>query len=150
MRDKTSLSRFLEAQDRNGIFQQALSELRVGRKTSHWIWYVFPQIAGLGMSDISVFYSIANLDEARSYLKHPVLGQRLHEAAEALLNCGKTNAADILGNLDALKVWSSMTLFLQAVPDDKVFKAVLDKFYGGEPDRKTLAILAGQDSVPIR
>ena len=144
MRDETSLNRFLEAQDRNGMFEQALSELRGGRKTTHWIWYVFPQIAGLGMSDMSVFYSIANLDEARAFLAHPVLGKRLHEAAEALLKCGRTNAEDILGSLDAMKVRSSMTLFLKAAPDDKTFADVLDQFYDGKTDRNTLDILAEQ------
>ena len=144
MRDSIALDRFLEAQDRNGMFEQALSELRAGRKTSHWIWYVFPQIAGLGMSEMSVFYSIASLDEARAYLAHSVLGKRLHDAAEALLKSGKTNAVDILGSLDAQKVRSSMTLFQKAAPDDKAFADVLDRFYGGEPDRKTLDILAEQ------
>ncbi len=142
MKDSISLNRFLEAQDRNGMFEQALSELRAGRKTSHWIWYVFPQISGLGMSERSVFYSIASLGEARAYLAHPVLGKRLHEAAEALFKNGKTNAEDILGVLDAQKVRSSMTLFQKAAPDDKTFADVLDRFYGGEPDRKTLDILA--------
>ncbi len=144
MRDSISLDRFLEAQDRNGMFEQALSELRAWRKTSHWIWYVFPQIAGLGMSEMSVYYSIASLGEARAYLAQPVLGKRLHEAAEALLKNGKTNAEDILGNLDAQKVRSSMTLFQKAAPDDNTFADVLDRFYGGKSDRKTLAILAVQ------
>ena len=140
----TSLNRFLEAQDRNGMYEQALSELRAGCKISHWIWYIFPQIAGLGMSEMSIFYSIANLDEARAFLAHPVLGKRLHEAAEALLKCDRTNAEDILGCLDAMKVRSSMTLFQKAAPDDKTFKAVLDQFYDGKPDRKTQDILAEQ------
>lgn len=144
MRDAVSLNRFLDAQNRNGMFELALSELRAGRKTSHWIWYVFPQIAGLGMSEMSVFYSIADINEAKNFLAHPVLGKRLHEAAKALLGCGRTNAAEILGSLDALKVWSSMTLFLQAAPDDKVFKDVLNMFYDGKPDGNTLAILKGQ------
>ena len=144
MQHETSLDRFLTAQNRGGMYRQALAELRAGRKTSHWIWYMFPQIVGLGRSETSVFYGITGLDEARGYLAHAVLGPRLHEAAQALLDCGETDAVAVLGHIDAIKVWSSMTLFLQAVPDDTVFRSVLEKFYGGDLDRKTLDILAGQ------
>jgi uncharacterized protein (DUF1810 family) len=134
--DPYQLARFVAAQQ--GTYDQAIAELRRGRKTGHWIWYVFPQIAGLGMSATSQRYAIGSLDEARAYLEHPVLGQRLIEAASVLLGNTESTAEQILGELDAMKVRSSMTLFQQAEPDEPVFRRVLDRFFEGIPDAETL------------
>jgi uncharacterized protein (DUF1810 family) len=131
------LNRFLEAQE--GVYPQALAELRAGRKRSHWMWFVFPQIAGLGSSPTAQRYAITSLDEARAYAEHPVLGARLRECAEALLAVDGT-AADIFGYPDDLKLRSSMTLFARAADDPAVFQAVLDKYYDG-PDNRTLELL---------
>ena len=131
--------RFLSAQA--GAYPGALRELRAGRKTGHWIWYVFPQMAGLGRSDLSRFYGIASLDGARAYLEHPVLAARLRECASALLAVHGRTAEEILGPVDAIKVRSSMTLFHRADPDEPVFTAVLDRFYGGLPDPRTDELL---------
>jgi uncharacterized protein (DUF1810 family) len=133
------LDRFLAGQ--RDTFEGALAELRAGRKTGHWIWFVFPQLAGLGRSEMSRYYAIASLAEARAYLAHPVLGVRLHEAAAALLGTNGRSAEDILGSIDAVKVRSSMTLFGRAAPDDPVFAEVLARFYGGLPDETTDALL---------
>ena len=140
MTDPYRLKRFTDAQD-TGLYAQALAELRQGRKLSHWIWFVFPQIGGLGSSPMAVEYAVSGLDEARAYLAHPVLGPRLHEAAQALLGCGQTDPEAVLGCIDALKVRSSMTLFHRADPGDPLFKAVLDAFYAGAEDQKTIALL---------
>ena len=121
----------------------AVRELRAGRKTGHWIWYEFPQLAGLGRSPMSVRYAISGLDEARAYLSHPVLGPRLVECCEALLGHRGRDAADILGPIDAVKVRSSMTLFHRADPDAPAFRRVLDAFYGGVADPRTDELLAG-------
>jgi uncharacterized protein (DUF1810 family) len=133
------LNRFLVAQER--VYAEALGELRRGRKTGHWIWFIFPQIAGLGYSDMSRQYAIASLDEARAYLTDPVLGARLRECAAALLATDRLTAEDILGATDATKVRSSMTLFHRAAPDEPIFRQVLDRFYGGVPDAATDARL---------
>lgn len=130
------LERFVEAQD-GGIYASALAELRAGRKTGHWIWFVFPQIAGLGQSPTSRRYAIRDLDEAQAYLSHPVLGPRLHEAAQALLEHAGTSPEQILGGIDAIKVRSSMTLFMRADPEDRTYPAVLDAFYDGVADDAT-------------
>ena len=132
------LDRFVTAQARD--YAVALAELQRGRKTSHWIWYVFPQIAGLGRSDMAQHYAIADLAEARAYLAHPLLGPRLREATEALLaHAGKRSAVAILGDIDAVKVRSSMTLFEAADTEtDSVFAACLDAFYAGSRDPETL------------
>src|SRR5712691_7394979 len=118
-----ALDRFLAGQ--RGTYERALAELRTGRKTGHWIWFVFPQLAVLGRSEMSRYYAIASLDEARAYLDHPMLGMRLHEAAAALLATNGRSAEDILGSIDAVKVRSSVTLFGRAAPDDPVFAEVL-------------------------
>jgi uncharacterized protein (DUF1810 family) len=136
--DRFGLERFVAAQDDAAIYSRALEELRAGRKQSHWIWFVFPQIAGLGQSPISQAYAIGSLDEARAYLAHPLLGPRLRECCEALLAADPTASAEsILGGIDSIKVRSSMTLFARADPSDALFPAVLDRFYGGEPDSET-------------
>ena len=135
------LQRFVDAQD-GGTYDGALAELRTGRKRGHWIWFVLPQIAGLGRSPTSQHYAIHSLDEARDYLTHPVLGPRLVECAQALLDLpGTPSAEEVLGPVDALKLRSSMTLFARAAPDEEAFQQVLDAFYGGEPDRRTDELL---------
>ena len=134
-----SLQRFVEAQER--VYPQALAELKAGRKRSHWMWFVFPQIAGLGSSPIAQRYAIASLDEARAYLAHPVLGPRLRESARAVLEVDGRSASDILGYPDDLKLRSSMTLFAEVAADPAPFTAVLTRFYG-TPDERTRALLA--------
>jgi uncharacterized protein (DUF1810 family) len=135
------LQRFVDAQA-GGVYESAVAELRAGRKTGHWIWFVFPQIAGLGQSPTSRRYAISGLDEARAYFAHPVLGPRLREAGQALLAHAGATAEGILGGIDAIKVRSSMTLFLRAAPDEPIFTAVLDAFYDGVADDATDALLA--------
>jgi uncharacterized protein (DUF1810 family) len=135
--DPYDLERFVAAQDAGGVFETALAELRRGRKTSHWIWFVFPQIAGLGQSPTSRRYAISSRAEAQAYLRHPVLGPRLAEAARTLLDHPGTDATEIFGGLDAQKVRSSMTLFHRADPGQEVFGQVLSQYYGGRADPAT-------------
>jgi uncharacterized protein (DUF1810 family) len=136
--DPFNLRRFVEAQDDSAIYARALSELREGRKRSHWIWFVFPQVAGLGSSPMAQAYAIRSLDEARAFLGHPTLGPRLRESCEALLtNDPALGAEQILGGIDAIKVRSSMTLFARADPSEPLFGEVLDRFYAGEVDPET-------------
>ncbi|HVK36425.1 MAG TPA: DUF1810 domain-containing protein [Microlunatus sp.] len=132
------LDRFVAAQNADGTYQQALSELRAGHKASHWMWFVFPQIAGLGRSGIAQRYAIADLDEARAYLTHPVLGPRLVTAAESVITHRDRTAEEILGGIDAIKLRSSMTLFAHADESQTVFRTVLDTFFDGEEDPATL------------
>ena len=129
------LERFVREQDRD--YGHVLAELRSGRKTSHWIWFIFPQIAGLGRSAMSQHFAIDSLDEARAYLAHPVLGARLRECIGLVLAVEGRRADEIFGSLDAMKVRSSMTLFHRAAPDEPGFKLVLDRYYGGVPDPAT-------------
>ncbi|HEX7279986.1 MAG TPA: DUF1810 domain-containing protein [Solirubrobacterales bacterium] len=131
------LQRFVEAQDAGGTYERALAELRAGRKASHWMWFVFPQIAGLGQSEMSRRYAIASAIEARDYLAHPVLGPRLVASAEAMLEHENASAEEILGGVDAVKLRSSMTLFAAAAPDQPAFQRVLDRYFDGEPDEET-------------
>jgi len=138
------LDRFLAAQQ--GAYAGALEELRQGRKTGHWIWFVFPQLAGLGRSEMSRYYAITSLDEARAYLVHPVLGARLRECATAVLATKGRTAVEIFGSIDAVKVRSCMTLFRRAAPDDPVFATVLDRFYESRPD-ETTDVLLGSSSA---
>ncbi len=142
------LGRFVEAQA--GIHAGVLGELRRGRKTSHWMWFVFPQLAGLGTSQVSRLFAVASLDEARAYLAHPVLGPRLLECATLVLASDATSAEAIFGGTDALKLRSSMTLFLRAAPDEPVFGAVLDRFWGGVADARTDELLAIVDEQAAR
>jgi uncharacterized protein (DUF1810 family) len=137
MGDPFDLQRFVEAQDSGGTYDRALVELRGGRKTSHWMWFVFPQIAGLGRSPIAARFAISGLDEARAYLAHPVLGPRLLQSAAALAEQGDRSAAEILGEVDALKLRSSMTLFARASGYEPVFALVLERFYDGMADPET-------------
>ena len=136
------LVRFVDAQDSGGTYASALAELRRGRKTSHWMWFVLPQIAGLGQSPTAVYYGVRGIDEARAYLAHPVLGPRLLECADALAGLDATDPVEVLGGIDAVKLRSSMTLFAHAAADDETrahFTAVLDQYFGGEEDAATLA-----------
>jgi uncharacterized protein (DUF1810 family) len=135
------LQRFVAAQDESGTYAGALAELLTGRKRSHWMWFVFPQIAGLGRSPTAQFFAIADLEEARAYLAHPVLGPRLRECAAALAGLDGTDPVAVLGDIDATKLRSSMTLFAHADPDEPLFGTVLDKYYAGQEDDATLALL---------
>ena len=132
------LNRFISAQERS--YDAALREIKSGHKKTHWMWYIFPQIAGLGFSSTAQFYAISSMQEAKDYYAHPVLGKRLVEISEALLALDTNDAAAVMGYPDDLKLRSSMTLFL-AASGDAVFQRVLDKFYSGMPDSKTLHIL---------
>jgi uncharacterized protein (DUF1810 family) len=131
------LERFVRAQDDHGTYTQAVAELRAGRKTSHWMWFVFPQITGLGRSAVAQAYAVADLDEARAYLAHPVLGPRLVECTEIVAAHRGRTAEQIFGGIDAMKLRSSMTLFAAADPDQPAFPAVLEQFFAG-PDPETL------------
>ena len=133
------LERFVAAQ--KGVYDDVVAELRAGGKTSHWMWFVFPQVAGLGRSGMSQRYAIVSLDEARAYLDHPVLGPRLRECAGLVLAVSGRSADDIFGGIDAVKLRSSMTLFHRAAPAEPVFGDVLDRFYGGARDQATDTIL---------
>ncbi len=133
------LERFVVEQDRD--YDTVLGELRRGRKTSHWIWFIFPQIAGLGRSAMSQHFAIGSLDEARAYLAHPVLGPRLRECVGLVLAVEGRTAEEIFGSLDAMKVRSSMTLFHRAAPDEPEFGLVLDRYFDGVEDEATLARL---------
>lgn len=132
------LNRFISAQERS--YDAALREIKAGHKRAHWMWYIFPQIAGLGFSSTAQFYAISSMQEAKDYYAHPVLGKRLVEISEALLALDTNDAGAVMGYPDDLKLRSSMTLFL-AASGDAVFQKVLDKFYSGKPDSKTLSIL---------
>ena len=134
-----SLQRFIEAQKSD--YATALSEIKNGKKRSHWMWYIFPQIAGLGFSETSKFYSLKSLQKAQEYLKHPVLGPRLIEVSNALLNIKSNDAHSVFGFPDDQKLRSSMTLFSVLPDTNPVFQAVLDKFFNGVKDAKTLEIL---------
>jgi uncharacterized protein (DUF1810 family) len=135
------LERFVRAQD--DVYDDALAELKAGRKRTHWMWFVFPQLAGLGRTATAQRYAIASIDEARAHLAHPVLGARLTEAARALLTIEGRSAEQIFGFPDDLKLRSSMTLFARAAADPEVFQAVLDRYYDG-PDAKTIDLLAAR------
>jgi uncharacterized protein (DUF1810 family) len=131
-----NLQRFLSAQESS--YQTALSEVKGGRKRSHWMWYIFPQIQGLGFSETSRFYAIKNLSEAEAYLAHPVLGNRLIEISTTLLQLPSNNASSVFGSPDDVKLKSCMTLFAAIPNANPVFQAVLDKFFNGMKDDKTL------------
>ena len=133
------LQRFLRAQERD--YKTALSEIKSGRKRSHWVWYIFPQIRGLGFSSTVQFYAIQDLGEAQAYMKDPVLRERLLEISSALLMLSSSDPTEVMGYPDDLKLRSSMTLFMAAAPEETVFQKVLDKYFGGKPDDRTLQIL---------
>jgi uncharacterized protein (DUF1810 family) len=137
--DPYRLERFVEAQE--GIYETALSELRIGRKRSHWMWFIFPQIDGLARSATAAYYAIRSLNEARAYLKHPILGSRLEECTRGLLGLERLSASDIFGYPDNLKFCSSMTLFEHAGSQNELFAQAIMKYCAGRRDQKTLAIL---------
>jgi len=141
MDDPYRLKRFAQAQDAGGTYQRAVAELRAGRKVSHWMWFVFPQVAGLGFSAMSQRYAISGRTEARAYLSHPVLGPRLTECARIVAGTEDRTADDIFGPVDTMKLRSSMTLFAAAAPQERVFAEVLAKHFGGVRDDATLARL---------
>jgi uncharacterized protein (DUF1810 family) len=141
--DPHDLSRFVAAQDEWGTYDQALAELRAGTKRGHWMWFVFPQLAGLGRSPTAQRFGISGLGEARAYLADPVLGPRLLECCQALTDLPGKDPVAVLGDIDALKLRSSMTLFDRADPDQRAFRAVLEKYYGGSEDQLTLGMLGG-------
>jgi uncharacterized protein (DUF1810 family) len=135
--DPFGLQRFVDAQDQAATYERALRELRAGRKRSHWMWFVFPQVAGLGQSAMSRSYAIASLAEAKAYLDHPVLGPRLRECAGALTALSGRSAREIFGDVDAAKLRSSMTLFARAAPEEPLFRQVLDRCCDGVMDAAT-------------
>ncbi len=139
-----NLERFLQAQDEAGSYERALGELARGKKRSHWIWFVFPQLAGLGQSPAARHFAISSLAEAKAYLAHEELSHRLEAACRALLGLERADAVSVLGALDATKVASSMTLFMRADPSRAVFSEVLDRYYGGRPDPLTDELLSGR------
>jgi uncharacterized protein (DUF1810 family) len=138
----SDLERFVAAQDAGGTYERALAELAGARKVSHWMWFVFPQVAGLGHSSTSHRYAITSLAEARSYLEHPLLGARLREAAAALLALSGPSAEDVLGPIDAQKLRSSMTLFMRADPTETLFGQLIERYFAGEADPVTDEMLA--------
>lgn len=140
MNSDYDLDRFVAAQDHGQTYQQAVTELRAGQKVSHWMWFVFPQLTGLGRSSMAQRYAIGSLAEARAYLEHPVLGPRLRQCCDAV--CSGTGSAErILGPIDAVKLRSSMTLFHRAEPERAEFVAVLERFFDGQPDPATDELL---------
>jgi uncharacterized protein (DUF1810 family) len=139
MANAFNLQRFLDAQ--SPVYERARRELEIGRKQSHWMWFIFPQIAGLGQSPMSIRFAIASLDEAQAYLAQPVLGARLRECARLTLAVESKTARDIFGSIDEVKFRSSMTLFARAAPDEELFQRCLDKYFAGDADPATLAKL---------
>ena len=148
MEDPYDLERFVTAQDAGGPTGHALDELRAGSKRSHWMWFVFPQIAGLGQSPTARRYAVTSLDEAKAYLGHPVLGPRLAECAAAVAGLEGRTARQIFGGTDERKLHSSMTLFLRADPRQGVFQEVLSKYFDGMPDAATDQLL-GSRAAPV-
>jgi uncharacterized protein (DUF1810 family) len=137
--DRFELNRFVQAQEE--VYPRALAEIRRGRKRSHWMWFIFPQIDGLGYSSTARFYAIKSKGEAKAYLDHPLLGRRLIECGEALLQVEGVSAAEVFGYPDDLKLRSSMTLFASVAETNSVFSRVLERYYEGQPDQKTLELL---------
>jgi uncharacterized protein (DUF1810 family) len=138
--DPHDLDRFVQAQ--SGVYERALAEIKGGRKRSHWMWFVFPQFAGLGSSSMSLRYAINSRAEAEAYLAHPVLGPRLRECAQAALDVEGRSAREVFGSPDDLKLRSSATLFAAVSPPGSVFERVLEKYFGNEGDGRTLELLA--------
>ncbi|MBT2531496.1 DUF1810 domain-containing protein [Arthrobacter sp. ISL-48] len=141
MHDPYNLNRFVSAQESGGTYDQALAELQRGNKAGHWMWFIFPQISGLGQSPTSRLYAIRSMAEAQAYLKHELLGPRLLECGAAVATHTGRPATDILGGIDARKLHSSMTLFLHAAPEERIFREVLDQFFDGQPDTATESLL---------
>ena len=143
-----SLQRFVDAQEQGGTYATALAELRAGRKRSHWVWFVLPQLAGLGRSSTAQHYGLAGLAEARAYLAHPVLGPRLRECAVVLAALPDDDPEAVLGPVDALKARSCLTLFARVDPQEPAFRQVLERWYGGVEDPATLALLGPDSTAP--
>jgi uncharacterized protein (DUF1810 family) len=143
MSDPYFLRRFTDAQDAGGTYDAALAELGAGRKVSHWMWFVFPQIAGLGRSSMAKMYAVSSLAEARAYLRDPVLGPRLLVVTRVVSEFSGSTANEIFGAIDAMKLRSSMTLFARAAPDEPLFQRVLDRYFDGIPDEETDRRLPG-------
>ena len=141
MGDPYDLERFVEAQDADGTYSHAVAELRAGDKTTHWMWFVLPQVAGLGQSATSREFAISSLEEAAAYLQHPVLGPRLIECTGIVAETEGRTAVQIFGSIDALKLRSSVTLLLRAAPGEPLFQRVLDRFFDGQPDPATDQLL---------
>lgn len=139
-----SLERYIDAQER--MYDRALEEVKNGKKVTHWIWYIFPQIKGLGTSNKSIYYGIDSQEEAEAYLRHPILGARLREITSVFLNLNRVNAKDVFGELDAMKVRSCMTLF-DEVADDNLFQKVIDRYFNGCKDISTLKLLGISDNT---
>lgn len=139
MSANNDLTRFIAAQE--GAYDLALKEVKRGKKSGHWMWFIFPQIRGLGVSETAKFYAIQNRAEAMDYLNHDILGERLVEISTALLHLQIRNPVEVFGNVDSMKLRSSMTLFSLLTPTDPVFQKVLDKLYGGQKDEHTLRLL---------
>lgn len=137
--DNYNLKRFLDAQKYD--YETALSEIKAGHKRSHWIWYIFPQIAGLGFSSMAAYYAISSKDEAIAYMQDPILKAHLLEITGALLELSENDPRTVMGYPDDLKLRSSMTLFAMVSPEENVFQKVLDKYYGGKPDERTIQLL---------
>ncbi len=145
---KYNLDRFIKAQKRD--YETALNEIRRGYKRSHWIWYIFPQIAGLGFSPTSQYYSIASIKEAEAYMENAYLRAHLIEISEALLTLDSRDPEQVMGHPDDLKLKSSMTLFAEAAPEETVFQAVLDQYFGGGKDQRTLDILTAMRGAKVQ
>lgn len=141
MDDPFDLQRFVDAQE--PVYSKVLEELQQGRKTSHWMWYVFPQIAGLGRSEMARRYAISSIEEAHAYFMHPVLGQRLVQCVRLLLDIDGSSAEDILGGVDAAKLRSCITLFFAASGGESVFEEALEMYFDGVPDMNTMAVFRG-------
>jgi len=144
MSDEFDLERFVRSQDAGGTYTQALAELRNGRKVSHWMWFVFPQIAGLGRSATAREFALSSVREAQAYLGHEVLGPRLRESTAVVAALGGRTAVQVFGSVDALKLRSSMTLFSVAAPEEPVFAQVLHTFFAGQPDQASLDLIDKQ------
>ncbi len=144
--DPYNLDRFVQAQASD--YEQALDELRAGKKRTHWIWYILPQLQGLGSSEMSAFYAIKSVAEARAYIGHPLLGPRLKECVAAMNALSGVSATQVLGDVDAAKFRSCLTLFSQVEGPESLFGQALNRYYRGEPDRQTLALLAAQGGEP--
>ena len=140
MSDTQNFQRFVTAQEANGTWERALSEIRLGRKVSHWMWFVFPQLEALGRSSAAKFYGLAGIDEARAYFQHSVLGPRLAEGMAAVLESGVAPTV-MLGSIDSMKLRSCATLFMNAEPGEPIFSAVIEQCYDGIPDQVTLLLL---------
>jgi uncharacterized protein (DUF1810 family) len=141
MEDPYQLRRFVDAQNLAGTYETAVAELRTGQKAGHWIWFIFPQVAGLGSSHMSRQFGISSVSEAQAYLRHPVLGPRLMECTRILTEINGKSATEILGSVDAMKLRSSMTLFMTAAPEEPLFREVLAQYFHGAADQETVVRL---------